>query len=209
MYAPENSMCSSYLSPAWQPSIASVVRGNCWAWLITQLLLLPWSHILACFGRCIKGLTRPFPECVLYKAYSICVLLLLVLVFLAMNCIQPTTIGMGVVFCKNSSNPVGSLVPSIHMLLATCMQRPLSLCVLSTCSLLLRTTGETCSNGFPGLEARGVCCTSGCPQCGGRGCGSQAQSVGLSASDCCAGRITSAGVLCSDSGMAPCIIDGV
>ena len=89
------------------------------------------------------------------------------------------------------------------------MQRPLSLCVLSTFSLLLRTTGETCSNGFPGLEARGVCCTSGCPQCGGRGCGSQAQRVGLSASDCCAGRITSRGVLCSDSGMAPCIIDGV
>ena len=139
-----------------------------------------------------------------------------------MNCMQPTTIlpgtfwsypdvkiGMGVVFCTNSTNPVGSLVPSIHMLLVTCMQRPLSLCLLSTCSLLLRTTGETCSNGFPGLEARGVCCTSGCPQCGGRGCGSQAQRVGLSASDCCAGRIISAGVLCSDSGMAPCIIDGV
>ena len=139
-----------------------------------------------------------------------------------MNCMQPTTIlsgrfwsypdvkiGIGVVFCNNSTNPVGSLVPSIHMLLVTCMQRPLSLCLLSTCSLLLRTTGETCSNGFPGLEARGVCCTSGFPQCGGRGCGSQAQRVGLSASDCCTGRITSAGVRCSDSGMAPCIIDGV
>ncbi|CAM9421032.1 unnamed protein product [Ascophyllum nodosum] len=69
--------------------------------------------------------------------------------------------------------------------------------------------GNVCSNGFPGLEARGVCCASGCPQCGGSGCGSQAQRVGLSASDCCIGRITSAGVLCSDAGMAPCIIDEV
>ena len=117
-------------------------------------------------------------------------------------------IGIGVVFC-NSTDPVGSLVPSIHMLLVTCMQRPLSLCVLPTCFLLLRTTGETCSNGFPGIETRGVCCASGCPQCGGSGCGSQAQRVGLSASDCCVGRITSAGELCSDTETAPCIIDGV
>ena len=113
---------------------------------------------------------------------------------------------MGVVFC-NSTNPVGSLVPSILMLLVNRMQRPPSLCVLSTCSLLLRTTGETCSNGFPGIEARGVCCASRCPQCGGSGCGSAAQRVGLSASDCCIGRIISAGVFCSDSEMAPCIID--
>ncbi|CAM9420958.1 unnamed protein product, partial [Ascophyllum nodosum] len=64
-----------------------------------------------------------------------------------------------------------------------------------------------CGNIFPGIVASGVCCASGCPQCGGSGCGSQAQSVGLSASDCCVGRITSAGVLCSDSRMAPCIIE--
>ena len=137
-----------------------------------------------------------------------------------MNCMQPTTtlprpfwsyldlkIGMGVVFCF-STNPVGSLVPSIHMLLSTCMQRPLSLCVLSTSSLLLRTTGETtCSNGFPDIEVQGVCCASVCLQCGGSGCGSQAQRVGLFASDCCVGRITSAGELCSDTRIAPCIID--
>ena len=62
------------------------------------------------------------------------------------------------------------------------------------------------SNGLSGLENDGVCCVADCPQCGGSGCGSEARSVGLSASDCCRGSIISSGVLCDDTGMAPCNI---
>ena len=66
-----------------------------------------------------------------------------------------------------------------------------------------------CSNGLSGIEADGVCCVDGCPQCGGAGCGSIASSVGLSSSDCCVGAIMSAGEFCDDTMMAPCIIDDV
>ncbi|CAN0301782.1 unnamed protein product, partial [Ascophyllum nodosum] len=65
---------------------------------------------------------------------------------------------------------------------------------------------NTCeSNGLPGIEVSGICCAPECPQCGGVGCGSLAFTVGLTASDCCIGPITSAGELCDDTGMAPCI----
>ena len=265
-------MCSSFLSPVWQPSIASVVRDNCWAWLITELYpVLATCIIIASFRRCKKGLTPPFPECVLYKAYSIYVCttfisgfprdeLYAAYYYFTWNVLKlPRSKDWnGSCFLHISTNPVGTLVPSIHMLLVACIQRPLSLCVLSTSSLLLRTTdpfndwggagnssfvpvsggndtkiaptgdifdqlpggmsldrgklpnnvgdnidlspkgavlvtstgtessyssppqslnnstGETCSNGFLGIEPQGVCCASGCPQYGGSGCGSQA-----------------------------------
>ena len=111
MYVPEKFHMLGFLSPAWQPSIASVVRGNCWAWLITELLLLSQLHVLACFRRCIKGLTRPFPNAFCIRRTRNFFLLLLFLVFLGMNCMQPTNtlpgrfwsyldlkFGMGVVF---------------------------------------------------------------------------------------------------------------
>ncbi|CAM9756412.1 unnamed protein product, partial [Ascophyllum nodosum] len=48
------------------------------------------------------------------------------------------------------------------------------------CIIDLVQTDVMCSNGLSGMEAEGVCCVAGCPQCGGAGCGSIASSVGLS-----------------------------
>ena len=112
---------------------------------------------------------------------------------------------LGVFFCNYLYQPrrVFSAVNS----LVTCMQRILSLCAYYSASLLLGTSEETCSNGLPGIEADGVCCVSECPQCGGSRCGRRARRAGLAATDCCPGPITSVGVSCNDSEMAPCVID--
>ena len=63
-----------------------------------------------------------------------------------------------------------------------------------------------CSNGLDGVETSGVCCVAECGTCGGSGCGSRAQAAGLTAADCCVGRITDENVYCDDSEVAPCII---
>ena len=44
--------------------------------------------------------------------------------------------------------------------------------------------------------------------CGGAGCGIRAREAGLTADDCCVGRIMDSDVFCDDSGTAPCIIEG-
>ena len=67
---------------------------------------------------------------------------------------------------------------------------------------------QVCSNGIAGVESSDVCCMAECGTCGGAGCGRRGQGAGLTADDCCVGRIRDAGVFCGDSGAAPCIIDG-
>ncbi|CAM9342877.1 unnamed protein product, partial [Scytosiphon promiscuus] len=61
------------------------------------------------------------------------------------------------------------------------------------------TTGFTCD----GVEKGDYCCSAGCGECGGSGCGDRGS--GLTAADCCQSSITG---LCSATGAAPCIIDG-
>ena len=63
-----------------------------------------------------------------------------------------------------------------------------------------------CSNGLDGVETSGVYCVAECGTCGGSGCGSRAQAAGLTAADCCVGRIRDENVYCDDSEVAPCII---
>ncbi|CAN0365704.1 unnamed protein product, partial [Pylaiella littoralis] len=70
---------------------------------------------------------------------------------------------------------------------------------------------QTCSDGVTvGVDGNEVvCCTPGCPECGGSSCGSAAASVGLSASDCCGSNIKSSGVMCGAGAKpAPCILGG-
>lgn len=48
----------------------------------------------------------------------------------------------------------------------------------------------------------------GCGTCGGTGCASRGNDIGLTGDDCCAGKILASGRLCSVTGEAPCFIDG-
>ena len=59
-----------------------------------------------------------------------------------------------------------------------------------------------CNNGLPGYEAANVCCALECGQCGGVGC---SQLPG--GKECCTSDVLATGMLCSESGTAPCIID--
>ena len=63
-----------------------------------------------------------------------------------------------------------------------------------------------CGNGLAGVKTFGVCCVAECGTCGGSGCGSRTQAAGLTADDCCVGRIRDADVYCDESEAAPCII---
>lgn len=64
-------------------------------------------------------------------------------------------------------------------------------------------TGQTCSNGIEGIDANGVvCCPLSCGACAGAGCADRPGG----ASDCCGGTIKALGVMCSESGTAPCVI---
>ncbi|CAM9951375.1 unnamed protein product [Pylaiella littoralis] len=64
-----------------------------------------------------------------------------------------------------------------------------------------------CSDGTPGVDGNGgVCCTTGCTQCGGSDCGTAGIAAGLGAGDCCGKDIKAAGVYCNDTDQAPCII---
>lgn len=68
-------------------------------------------------------------------------------------------------------------------------------------------TAKTCSDGTEGVDGNGVvCCTIGCTQCGGPGCGVAGVAAGLGASDCCGGIIKASGVYCDDTNTAPCIV---
>ena len=53
-----------------------------------------------------------------------------------------------------------------------------------------------------------MCCVSDCGRCGGSDCRTGAENVGLTADDCCVGKIEEAGIYCDDSGTAPCILSG-
>ena len=64
-----------------------------------------------------------------------------------------------------------------------------------------------CSNGVAGIETDGACCVTECGTCGGVGCGDRAKAAGLTADDCCVGRIFASGTSCDDSEAAPCIVD--
>ena len=61
----------------------------------------------------------------------------------------------------------------------------------------------TCSNGVDGTESDNgkYCCLSECSACAGAGCGSFGP-------ECCASDIEASGNLCSETGEAPCLIDG-
>lgn len=64
-------------------------------------------------------------------------------------------------------------------------------------------TGQTCSNGLPGIQNENVCCELACGTCGGAGCATRPGG----AASCCSGAITDGGMLCSVTGATPCIID--
>lgn len=63
----------------------------------------------------------------------------------------------------------------------------------------------TCADGTIGIQMADSCCVTECGVCGGVGCSTRVP--GLSALDCCSTEIADAGVLCSDSGVAPCVVD--
>ena len=71
----------------------------------------------------------------------------------------------------------------------------------------IKQAAQVCSNGLAGVERAGACCVAECGTCGGSVCGDQAAAAGLTADDCCIGRIKQAEVYCGDSGVAPCLID--
>ncbi|CAN0465773.1 unnamed protein product, partial [Ascophyllum nodosum] len=80
-------------------------------------------------------------------------------------------------------------------------------CDVSKAAPCIIESASTCSNGVIGVEARGACCVAQCVTCGGAGCGMRAREAGLTADDCCVGRIMDSDVFCDDSGTAPCIIE--
>lgn len=63
---------------------------------------------------------------------------------------------------------------------------------------------STCEHGVAGVQSGSYCCTVGCETCGGSGC--SARGFNLTREDCCTTDIEVAGVLCSESETAPCII---
>eukprot|EP00904_Undaria_pinnatifida_P003197 jgi/Undpi1/12879/HiC_scaffold_7.g02546.m2 len=83
------------------------------------------------------------------------------------------------------------------------------LCSLTEEAPCVLDTAVTCSNNVVGFEnaAGTVCCTAGCDQCGGAGCGSPTD-PDLSDDDCCASNILENGQPCSVVEMAPCVMEG-
>lgn len=62
-----------------------------------------------------------------------------------------------------------------------------------------------CAGGIVGIQSKDVCCMEACGQCGGSGC----STVGGFGSDkCCEGGVRDTGVMCADSGVAPCVLGG-
>ena len=67
-------------------------------------------------------------------------------------------------------------------------------------------TAQICSShDIEGVEYLKVCCVAEWGTCGGTGCKTRSEAVGLTADDCCTQRILDSGVYCDDSGAAPCI----
>ncbi|CAM9219812.1 unnamed protein product [Scytosiphon promiscuus] len=65
-----------------------------------------------------------------------------------------------------------------------------------------------CINGVEGIDGNGkICCPVGCNRCGGVGCTSVGAAAGLGGASCCGQAVKASGVLCSESGSAPCIVD--
>merc|ERR1740117_2446916 len=74
--------------------------------------------------------------------------------------------------------------------------------VSGTVHTMHSTNADACPNGIASGE---ICCASTCGTCGGSGCQMRGGGSGM----CCAGRVRSAGVKCSENhNIAPCIIDG-
>eukprot|EP00903_Cladosiphon_okamuranus_P006095 g6005.t1 len=65
-------------------------------------------------------------------------------------------------------------------------------------------TDATCSNGVRGIEANGACCVFECGQCGGSGCSTVGESLGLGAADCCDSVVLQDNEPC---GEAPCALE--
>ncbi|CAM9604816.1 unnamed protein product [Ectocarpus sp. 12 AP-2014] len=67
------------------------------------------------------------------------------------------------------------------------------------------TPTTTTSGSFTcdGVLKGAYCCSAGCGECGGSGCSDRGG--GLTGADCCTSDISN---LCSDTGAAPCIVDG-
>ena len=62
--------------------------------------------------------------------------------------------------------------------------------------------------GIVGKNDNGsACCPTGCGQCGGRGCASAGAKEHLDNTDCCVNGVLHNQELCSETGVAPCIID--
>lgn len=64
--------------------------------------------------------------------------------------------------------------------------------------------GPECSNGLAGYSEGEICCEESCGMCGGAGC----KNFPGGKDSCCMGAIEDAGVMCADSGAAPCIMEG-
>lgn len=58
--------------------------------------------------------------------------------------------------------------------------------------------------GDAGILRGDICCEASCGTCGGTGCAKR----GNGAESCCTNKIEAAGKTCSETGMAPCIVDG-
>ena len=63
----------------------------------------------------------------------------------------------------------------------------------------------TCSNGVKGIESEGAWCVFECGQCGGSGCSTVGESLGLGSADCCETTVLANDEPC---GEAPCVIGG-
>lgn len=70
-------------------------------------------------------------------------------------------------------------------------------------ALIAGSTDRACRGGVAGVQRDNMCCSGTCRTCGGVGWGLRWGR----ADSCCMRRITVAGMLCSDSQAAPCIID--
>lgn len=79
-------------------------------------------------------------------------------------------------------------------------------------SSLLPSPGEAkrCPEGITGIvSARdAVCCPLGCNKCGGPGCSTSGKDSGLGGESCCASIVMASEGLCSETGEAPCVLDG-
>lgn len=60
-----------------------------------------------------------------------------------------------------------------------------------------------CDDGIEGYRHGVACCAVSCGQCGGAGC----ENLEGGASGCCSHNIVDSDEFCSDTGVAPCLLD--